>query len=148
MIGILKLAIIGTTLVLSWRSRHARGHLVFVAVAQVWTVFMVFAPGAAAQYLVWPAPFLLMAGARRYAWVTAACTAHLVIFYTVLSGGFPWYFGIARAATNPLWMLSGNIAWLAFVFCITTIAKTAPVPSPADAEGGRLSRLLPQPEAV
>lgn len=127
-IGILKMGIIIATLALAWCRRHARGLPVFVTIAAVWTVFMVFAPGAAAQYLVWPAPFLLMMCARRYAWVTAACTVHLVIFYTVLSGGFPWYFGIARAATNPIWMLSGNIAWLAFVLCLAKMAKAALIP--------------------
>jgi hypothetical protein len=147
-IGMLKAVIIGATLLLSWRSRHARGPQVFVAIAQVWTVFMVFAPGAAAQYLVWPAPFLLMAGARRYAWVTAACATHLVIFYTVLSGGFPWYFGIARAATNPIWMLSANIAWLAFMLCLASMMKAAPVPSTAAPAEGRLPRLLPRAEPV
>ena len=126
---ILKTVIIGATLVLAWRRRHVRGRQIFVTVAAVWTVFMVFAPGVAAQYLVWPAPFLLVASTRSYAWVTAACAAHLAIFYTVLSGGFPWYFGIARAATNPIWMLSGNIAWMAFVLCLARMARAALAPS-------------------
>lgn len=124
-IGILKMGIIVATLVIAWRRRLAREHGVFITIAAVWTVFMVFAPGAAAQYLVWPAPFLLMTCARSYAWVTLGCSIHLAIFYTVLSGGFPWYFGIARAATNPIWMLSSNIAWVAFVLCLAMMAEAA-----------------------
>ena len=123
-IAILKMLVISATLALAWLRRSAQGRGVFITIAAVWMVFMVFAPGIAAQYLVWPAPFLLVMRPRWFGWVTAACTVHLVIFYTVLCGGFPWYFGIARAATNPTWMLSSNIAWAAFILCLVKMGRS------------------------
>ena len=64
-----------------------------------------------------PLAFLLVAQPRWFFGITAASAAHLVVYYTVLCGGFPWYIGIAKQATNPIWMASSNIAWAAYIIC-------------------------------
>ncbi|HEX8310088.1 MAG TPA: hypothetical protein VF614_02150, partial [Chthoniobacteraceae bacterium] len=111
----LKWVIIAGTLFLSWWRRRVKGDQLFVTVAGVWLIFMALAPGGAAQYLVWPAPFLLLVSPRSYALVTAASTLHLGIFYTVLCGGLPWDYGIVRPDTDPnSWLLTSNLPWLAF----------------------------------
>ena len=115
---VLKFGIIAATLTIAWRTRRAE--TIFRPLAAVWLVFMVFAPGVVGQYLVWPAPFLLVAAPRAYALTTAACSAFLFIFYTALCKGLPWDFGVGDHTTNPVWMPWSNLAWGAFVgalFC-------------------------------
>lgn len=112
----LKFSIIAATLFIGWRTRGAE--TIFRPLAAVWLVFMVFAPGVVGQYLVWPAPFLLVACARSYALTAAACSIFLFIFYTALCRGFPWDFGVGDHVTNPVWMPWSNLAWGAFVIAL------------------------------
>ena len=115
--NLLKTMIIGGVLWIAWRRRNTDGIGIFRTVAAAWIVFMVFSPSVAGQYLVWPAAFLLVALPRWYLWITIATTLHLAIYYTVLCGGFPWYFGFGRPAMNYVWMLSSNTAWAAYLAC-------------------------------
>ncbi len=119
----LKLIIIGTSFALAWRRR--KGGDLLGGIAILWLVMMTFAPSGAAQYLVWSAPFLAVARPRFSPWIAAAGTVHLFVFYTVFCGGLPWDFGIAREATNWIWLLTTNIPWMAFAACLFLEMKRA-----------------------
>ena len=137
-IQVLKLIIIGSALGVAWFRRRQD---LFSTVGAVWLVFFVFAPGAAAQYLVWPAPFLLLLSARGYAAVTVGCGIFLAAFYTVLCNGWPWVLGVSTAANTPRWLPWTYAAWLP---CVAWLAvwsvgsfrkKSVPLSEPAPASG-------------
>jgi hypothetical protein len=79
---------------------------------------MTFAPSGAPQYLVWCAPFIALARPKMFIPVTVASSVFLLIFYTVMSGGFPWWFAISRPKTDWIWLLATNIPWLTFSACL------------------------------
>ena len=124
----LKSLIILSTFWLAWVRRRIPGLGIFETIAGVWLILMVLAPGVAGQYLVWPAPFLVVTFSRSYGWITMASTLHLVVFYTVLCNGLPWFFGTGKVATNHIWMFSSNAPWIAFsiVLCWQAKALFAP----------------------
>lgn len=88
-VTILKLTIIVSALALAWHHRTATGRQVWRAVALTWAVFFLFAPGIGPQYLVWLAPFVLVASPCGYALVTAASSFSLVVVYGITS---QWHF--------------------------------------------------------
>jgi hypothetical protein len=108
-ISTLKLVIIGSALGLAWLWRKRD---IFPTVAATWLIFLVFAPGVAAQYLVWPASFLLLWSPRGYAAVTAGCAVFLAAFYTVICNGWPWVLGVSTSANTPNWLPWTYAAWL------------------------------------
>ena len=106
---VLKGIVVVSTLGLAWVRRKQD---VFATVGAVWLVFLVFAPGVAAQYLVWPAPFLLLLSARGFAFVTLGCSVFLAAFYTALCKGWPWILGVSNAETTPHWLPWTYVAWV------------------------------------
>ena len=115
-IQVLKWIVIGGAFGLAWFRRKKD---IFATVGAVWLVFLVFAPGVAAQYLVWPAPFLLLLSARGYAAVTLGCTVFLAAFYTVICNGWPWTLGISTTANTQQWLPWTHAAWVPCVMWFT-----------------------------
>jgi len=90
-------------------------------------IFFVLAPGACPQYLVWPAPFILLLSPIFYGWFTIAGSVALFWFYNSLTGGLPWYVGIARNnadgfGQSALWAL---LPWFALIVGIIFFWKSA-----------------------
>ena len=97
---LLKLTIVAAVFLLAWRRRQLPGRAVIDSIAYAWIVFFVFAPGVCPQYMVWLAPFVLLLSPKLYAWLTAASSIALFFLYNALSGGLPWYIGIARNSAH------------------------------------------------
>ena len=111
----LKILIIASVVMIAWRRRNLDGRGVLESIALAWIVFFVFSPGVCAQYLVWPAPFLLMVSPRLFGIVTAACSLFLFVFYNAICHGLPWYLGISTNALVSQWAPWGLVAWAAFI---------------------------------
>jgi Gpi18-like mannosyltransferase len=111
----LKVIIVAAALALAWQRRALEPAEIFSTLALVWAVFFVFAPGVGAQYLVWFAPFLLLAAPRWFAAITAASSVFLFVFYDTICGGLPWYHGASTAELLPRWAAWSNLPWLALV---------------------------------
>jgi uncharacterized membrane protein len=114
-IAILKVAIVLAILVLGWRRRKLSPPGIFVSLGYAWLIFFVLSPGVAAQYLVWLAPFVLLLSPSFYAVLTTGSAIFLFAFYTLSSGGFPWY---SAHATSKLNLISAHwavVPWLTLV---------------------------------
>jgi hypothetical protein len=113
-VAVSKALIVAATLALAWRGRAAGPREVWVTLARTWLVFFALAPGAAPQYLVWLAPFLLVASTAEYVGVTAASAVSLVTIYGITSQWrfeFSYFSDIAERHWIP-WALP---AWLAIL---------------------------------
>lgn len=108
----LKVAIMLAAIAIAWLRRQRPAMETVVA---VWTVFMVFASGVAAQYLVWPLAALFVVSQRGWMVVEIGSAIFLFAFYTALCGGFPWYYGEANAVVNERWLPWTAFAWAAWI---------------------------------
>jgi len=113
---VLKGLIIATIPLLAWCRRKEND--IFSTLAVAWFVFFAFAPGVCAQYLVWPAPFVLCFSLRGYLALTAASSLFLFFFYNVISKGMPWNLGISLNLLTPQWVAWTNWPWAAVVACL------------------------------
>jgi hypothetical protein len=112
----LKLIVIAVVLTMAWRRRGVEPLKIFETLALAWAVFFVFAPGFGAQYLVWLAPFFLVAAERWYAALTAASSVALFVFYNSISGGkMPWLTGFTVHAIANVWAPWLILPWLTLV---------------------------------
>ena len=111
----LKIIIVATVMTMAWRRRGVEPLQVFATLALSWAVFFVFAPGFGAQYLVWLAPFFLVASEVWYAVLTAASSVALFVFYNSISGGMPWRTGFKVHAVADVWAPWLLLPWLALV---------------------------------
>ncbi len=90
-IMILKAIVVCSVLYVAWRRRGTEPMGIFQTLALSWGIFFVFAPGFGAQYLVWLAPFFLVAAEAWYAALTIASSVALIIYYTAsCDGKIPW----------------------------------------------------------
>lgn len=112
--AILKLAIVVGALWLVWRWRDADVRGVWQAAALTWALFFALAPGIGPQYLVWIAPFVLVASPGGYLVVTAACAVSLVAVYGVTS---QWGFEFSHFTDTgrDQWLPWLAIAWVSIV---------------------------------
>ncbi len=106
----LKVGIICAAIMIGWRRCHLSERALLDSIAYAWIFLFVLAPSICAQYMVWLAPFVLILSPKFYGWLTLATTAMLFFFYNNLTGGLPWYIGIARnnaneASSTNVWML-------------------------------------------
>ncbi|HSP44636.1 MAG TPA: glycosyltransferase 87 family protein [Chthoniobacterales bacterium] len=114
-VAILKVAIVLAILVLGWRRRKLSPPEIFASLGYAWLIFFVLSPGIAAQYLVWLAPFVLLMSPSFYALLVTGSAIFLFAFYTLSSGGFPWY---SAHATSKLNLISAHwalVPWLTLV---------------------------------
>jgi hypothetical protein len=119
---ILKCFVLGSAVVLAWVRR--KGDL-WLTLALVWAVFMTFASGVAAQYLIWPVAILAVVSARCWAVVECGNAVFLFVFYTVLCGGLPWYYGEANAVVNEHWLPWSPVAWIGWIAALFLLARRA-----------------------
>ena len=111
----LKLIIVISALVLAWRRRQVESLEIFQTLALVWAVFFVFAPGFGSQYLAWIMPCFLVANERWYAWLTAASSVALFVFYNAISHGMPWRQGFTVHSIAAQWTWAFVLPWLVLV---------------------------------
>jgi hypothetical protein len=112
----LKLAAIGGIAAVGWARRKAAPADFAATIGMAWLVFFIFAPGVGVQYMVWPAPFLLLLTGTGYAVITAAASVFLFVFYHSTSNGhWPWFFALPRGPEAPLWSAWAMLAWVACV---------------------------------
>jgi hypothetical protein len=58
--------------------------------------------------MVWLAPLILLFSPKFCGWLTVATALALFFLYNDLTGGLPWYIGIARdnsASSTTAWMI-------------------------------------------
>lgn len=127
---ILKFLVIFSILALAWRRRALPGRCIFATIAYAWAIFFTIAPGVCAQYMVWPAPFILLLSPSWYLIMTAASTAFLFRFYDVISEGMPWYYGRSTNNLDNLWVPWTNLPWLVMFVALFTFWRRI-VPAPA-----------------
>ncbi len=125
---ILKYTIILGVLGLAWRRRALSGRALLSTIAYAWAVFFILAPGACAQYMVWPAPFILLCSVEWYVAVTATTSLFLFQFYDSISVsadgkfGMPWLYGISLNRLDYLWVPWTNLPWLALFLGLLALA--------------------------
>jgi hypothetical protein len=112
----LKVIMLAGLLTLAWRRRKLGGMEFFTTLAGAFTVIFVFAPGAGPQYMVWFAPFLLMAEPRWWAALTAGASVFMARFYhSTANYHFPWDMSFPRGREAPYWAPWTNLAWGLFI---------------------------------
>ena len=121
----LKVIIVSAILTLAWRRRRVPAKDFFTTVAAAFTLIFVFAPGAGVQYMVWFAPFLLVAEPRWWAAITAASVAFMAAFYHSASKfTFPWYHAFPMDTEFRYWMPWTNLVWGLFIALLVMRART------------------------
>ena len=93
---LLKATIALAILVIGWRRRDLGAPAMIRSIGYAWLVFFALSPGFCAYYLVWLAPFILFLLPPLYAWLTAASSLFLFIFYNTLADGFPWHIAVGK----------------------------------------------------
>jgi uncharacterized membrane protein len=93
---LLKEVIAVAILVIGWRRRYLSAAAMICSIAYAWLVFFALSPGFCTYYLLWLAPFVLLQSPRLYAWLTAASSLFLFVFYNSLAGGFPWHTAVGK----------------------------------------------------
>ena len=129
----LKWGIVAAAGWMGWRRRRSLPHELPTTILLVWTVFLVFAPGVGAQYLVWFTPLLLLHSPCWFVAVTTASSVFLFAFYTTICHGLPWNLGISTAELLPQWVAWSCLPWLvlvAFLFSIFLSRDRAMVQTP------------------
>jgi Gpi18-like mannosyltransferase len=121
----LKAVIVLAILVLAWRRRKLPATTLFASIGYAWLIFFVLSPGVAAQYLVWPAPFILLVSPSFYALLVAGSSIFLFALYTLSAGGFPWYFAHATSKLNLISAHWAAVPWLTVVAGLIALAWKA-----------------------
>lgn len=121
-VNVLKAATVLAAVGTAWWGRRAGGAAIFGYVALTWAVFFALAVGVGPQYLVWIAPFLVVAAPRLYAAVTAASLVFLLAFYGVTSG---WRFDFAHSTYDltDQWMPWSLVPWAVITLSIGLLVR-------------------------
>ena len=93
---LLKATIALAILVIGWRRRNLGAPAMICSIAYAWLIFFALSPGFCAYYLLWLAPFILFLSPSLYAWLTAASSLFLFVFYNTLADGFPWHIAVGK----------------------------------------------------
>ena len=132
---ILKAIVVIAVLAVAWRRRKVEPLGIFTTLALSWTIFFVLAPGFGAQYLVWLAPFYLVAAEGWYAALTIASTIGLTVYYTAsCNGAIPWNFAQnpnRGIATSSPWLV---LTWLVLVLFLAKTVRDLLSRTPPEAE--------------
>ena len=111
----LKGMIVASVIVISWRRRAVEPFKIFETLSLAWAVFFVFAPGFGSQYLVWIAPFFLIASESWYAAITISSSIALFVFYNAISNGMPWFTGFTVHSIANQWAPWLLLPWVVLV---------------------------------
>ena len=110
-ITVLKMIILIAALIIAWQRRHTRGLAFVETLAWTWLMFFILAPGACPQYMVWFAPFILLASPSLYTALTIASSIFLFAFYNIISGGLPWSVALAMDESSQHWIVWSLLPW-------------------------------------
>jgi uncharacterized membrane protein len=110
-VTVLKIIIVIAALIIAWQRRHARGPAFVETLAWTWLMFFILAPGVCPQYLVWLAPFILLASPWLYTALVVSSSIFLFAFYTITSGGLPWSVALAMDESVQHWMVWSLLPW-------------------------------------
>jgi hypothetical protein len=121
----LKVMVVLSILLLAWRRRKLAPPALFASIGYAWMIFFVLSPAIAAQYLVWLAPFILLLSPTFYGVLVAGGSIFLFALYTIISGGFPWYFGHASNKLNAICAHWALVAWLTLAGGLVAIVLNA-----------------------
>jgi hypothetical protein len=107
-----------------WMNRGNRKPALFTQCGFIAFLCIFSTPGFGAQYLAWLAPWAADLGDKRSIWYYVSSGAFLFLFYTQLSGGFPWFLAngydpgpMSWAGTFlfpvsvACWISTGAVAW-------------------------------------
>jgi hypothetical protein len=110
-ITVLKIIIVIAALIMAWQRRHARGLAFVETLAWTWLMFFILAPGVCPQYLVWLAPFILLASPSLYTALAISSSIFLFAFYNITSGGLPWSVALAMDESSQHWIVWSLLPW-------------------------------------
>jgi uncharacterized membrane protein len=130
----LKLIVVAAVVTMAWRRRGVESVRIFETLALAWAVFFVFAPGFGSQYLVWLAPFFLVASESWYAALTVSSSVALFVFYNSISGGMPWWTGFTVHAIANVWAPWLILPWLVLLLFLFLPKHLALIWTPAGLE--------------
>ena len=117
----LKLFTVSAVIALAWWRRRGDARVLFGTLALAFAVIYTFAPGGAAQYMVWFAPFLLVESPRWWAAATLAATVFLCAFYSASAHGpFPWFVVFPKTGEEETWIPWTIPAWGVFTALLVT----------------------------
>jgi hypothetical protein len=92
----------------------------------VYLLVFVFAPGIGVQYMVWAAPFLVVAWPRWSVATTAGSTVFLAAYYGACSKEpFPWVVVFPKGPEIEQWGPWSNVAWGMFVAALVWVGWKA-----------------------
>ena len=135
----LKVISVAGVLILAWRRRKLGGLEFFTTLAAAFTWLFVFMPGAGPQYMVWYAPFVLLAAPRWWVALMAGSAVYMARFYHTTAGcHFPWTLALPKGPEVVYWGPWTNLAWGVFVAALCwkgrewfLVEKREPVAEPA-----------------
>ena len=110
-ITVLKIIIVISALIIAWQRRHARGLAFVETIAWTWLMFFILAPGVCPQYMVWLAPFILLASPSLYTALAISSSIFLFAFYNITSGGLPWSVALAMDESSQHWIVWSLLPW-------------------------------------
>lgn len=112
----LKLVTMAGVVTLAWRRRKLGGLEFFNTLTAVFAWIFVFMPGAAVQYMVWYAPFVLLAAPRWWLALTVGATVYMARFYhSTAMYHFPWDLALPKGPEEPYWGPWTNLVWGTFI---------------------------------
>jgi len=112
----LKVILLAGMLTLAWRRRKVGGVEFFTTLGAAFTWIFVTAPGAGPQYMVWFAPFILLAEPRWWVALTAGSAIYMARFYhSTAQYHFPWDMSFPKRVEAPYWAPWTNLAWGTFI---------------------------------
>jgi hypothetical protein len=115
----LKAIMLSGLVAVAWRRRKLGGMEFFTTLAAAFTWIFVFAPGAAPQYMVWFAPFILIAEPGWWAALTGGSAVFMARFYhSSAHYHFPWDMSRPLGRQVPYWGPWTNLAWGTFVLLL------------------------------
>ena len=126
--NILKYAVILCVMALAWMRRALPPKALLSTIAYAWAAFFILAPGACAQYMVWPAPFILLCSTEWYIALVLTSSLFLFQFYNTMSVntkgefGMPWFYGLSVNQLTPRWVLWTNLPWATFFAGLVIVA--------------------------
>jgi Gpi18-like mannosyltransferase len=113
--SVLKLTIIGLTLLASSRQRRNDRLSFLEIIAWSWVALFIFAPGIAPQYFVWITPFLLFLSPLWFACFTGGASIFLFLFYNTIAHGLPWYLAVSTNARSASWAPWSLLPWFILI---------------------------------
>jgi uncharacterized membrane protein len=111
----LKVLIIIATLIIAWRRRNLPRSEFVNTITYTWLAFFVLAPGVCAQYLIWLAPFVLIARPRLYSALLATSSIFLFAFYNSTARSWPWFVAISTDDRRELWAPWSLLPWIVLI---------------------------------